>query len=51
MPDVTAVAAILIKLATAVETTGIGRSVDRRDFGLCFLAAMVILDGSGCRAA
>ena len=43
MPDVTAVTAILIKLATAVETTGIGRSVDRSDFGLRFLAAMVIL--------
>ena len=43
MPDVTAVTAILIKLATAVETTGIGRSVDRSEFGLRFLAAMVIL--------
>jgi hypothetical protein len=29
--------------ATAVETTGIGRSVGRSDFGLRFLAAMVIL--------
>ena len=43
MPDVTAVTAILIKPATAVETTGIGRSVGRSDFGLRFLAAMVIL--------
>ena len=43
VPDVTAVTAILIKPATAVETTGIGRSVDRSDFGLRFLAAMVIL--------
>ena len=43
VPDVTAVTAILIKPATAVETTGIGRSVGRRDFGLRFLAAMVIL--------
>lgn len=43
MPDATAVTAILIKPATAVETTGIGRSVGRRDFGLRFLAAMVIL--------
>ena len=43
MPDVTAVTAILIRPATAVETTGIGRSVGRSDFGLRFLAAMVIL--------
>ena len=43
VPDVTAVTAILIKPATAVETTGIGRSVGRSDFGLRFLAAMVIL--------
>ena len=42
-PDVTAVRVISIKLPTAVETTGIGRSVGRSDFGLCFLAAMVIL--------
>ena len=38
-----AVTAILIRPATAVETTGIGRSVLRGDFGLRFLAAMVIL--------
>ena len=43
VPDVTAVTAILIRPATAVETTGIGRSVGRSDFGLRFLAAMVIL--------
>jgi hypothetical protein len=48
---VTAVTAILIRPATAVETTGIERSVGRSDFGLRFLAAMVILDGSGCTAA
>ena len=48
VPDVTAVRAILIRLATAVETVGIGRSVGRRDFGLRF---MVILGRSGCRAA
>ena len=52
MPDVPAVTAILIKPETAVETTDIGRSVGRSDFGLRLLAAMVILgDGSGCRAA
>ena len=39
----TAVRVILIKLPTAVEITGIGRSVGRSDFGLRFLAAMVIL--------
>ena len=39
----TAVRVISIKLPTAVETTGIARSVGRRDFGLRFLAAMVIL--------
>jgi hypothetical protein len=42
VPDVTAVRVILIKLPTAVETTGIGRSVGRNDFGLRFLAAMEI---------
>ena len=42
-PDVTAVRVISIKLPTAVETTGIGRSAWRSDFGLRFLAAMVIL--------
>ena len=39
-PDVTAVRVISIKLPTAVETTGI---VGRSDFGLGFLAAMVVL--------
>ena len=39
----TAVRVISIKLPTAVETTGIGRSVGCSDFGLRFLAAMVIL--------
>jgi hypothetical protein len=43
VPDVTAVTAILIRPATAVETADIGRSVSRSDFGLRFLAAMVIL--------
>jgi hypothetical protein len=43
VPDVTAVNAISMKPATAVETTGIGRSVGRSDFGLRFLAAMVLL--------
>ena len=44
VPDVTAVTVILIRLPTAVETTGIGRSVGHRDFGLrFFFAAMVIL--------
>ena len=43
VPDVTAVTAILIRPATAVETTDIGRSVGGSDFGLRFLAAMVIL--------
>ena len=33
----TAVTAILMSPATAVETTGIGRSVGRSDFGLRFL--------------
>jgi hypothetical protein len=42
-PRVTAVRVISIKLPTAVETTGIGRSVGRSDFGLRFLAAMVLL--------
>ena len=52
MPDVTAVTAILIGPATAVETTGIGRSVGCSDFSLRFFAAMVILgDGAGCCAA
>ena len=46
MPDVTAVTAILIRPETAVETTDIGRSVGRSDFGLRLLAAMVIL-GAG----
>ena len=46
-PDVTAVRVILIKLPTAVETTGIARSVGRSDFGLRFLAAMVILGRVG----
>jgi hypothetical protein len=40
---VIAVRVILITLPTAVEITGIGRSVCRSDFGLRFLAAMVIL--------
>ena len=43
MDDVTAVTAILIKLPTAVEITGSGRSACRNDFGLRFLVAMVIL--------
>jgi hypothetical protein len=43
VPDVTTVTAILIRPATAVETADIGRSVSRSDFGLRFLAAMVIL--------
>jgi hypothetical protein len=34
----------LIRLATADEATGIGQSVRRSDFGLRFLAAMVILE-------
>jgi hypothetical protein len=34
---------MLIKLPTAIEITGIGRSGCRSDFGLRFLAAMVIL--------
>ena len=42
-PDVTAVTAILIRPATTVETPGIGRSVGRSEFGLHFLAAIVIL--------
>jgi hypothetical protein len=42
-PDVTAVSVILIKLPTAFEITGIGRSARRNDFGLRFLAAMAIL--------
>ena len=42
VPDVTAVTAILIRPATAVETTDIGRSVGGSDFGLR-LAAMMIL--------
>jgi len=42
-PDVTAVRVISIKLPTAVETTGIERSVGCSDFGLRFLAAMVLL--------
>lgn len=46
-PDVSAVRVISIKLPTAVETTGIGRSVGRSDFGLHFLAAMVILGRVG----
>ena len=41
----TAVTVILIRLPTAVETTGIGRSVGRNDFGFrFFFAAMVILE-------
>ena len=48
MPDVTAVTAILIRPATAVEATGIGRSVGRSDLGLRFLAAMVLLGRPGC---
>ena len=36
VPDVTVVTAILMRPATAVETTGIGRSVGRSDFGLRF---------------
>jgi len=43
VPDVTAVTAILIRPATAVEATGIGRSVGRSTFGLRFLATMVLL--------
>jgi hypothetical protein len=43
VPDVAAVTAILIRPATAFETADIGRSVGRSDFGLRFLAAMVIL--------
>ena len=39
----TTVTAILIRPATAVETTDIGRSVGDSDFGLRFLAAMMIL--------
>ena len=39
----TAVTVILIRLATAVETTGIGRSVGRNNFGFRFFAAMGIL--------
>ena len=42
-PNVAAVRVMSIKLPTAVETTGIGRSVGRSDFGLRFLAAMVLL--------
>ena len=42
VPDVTTVTAILIRPATAVETTDIGRSVGGSDFGLR-LAAMMIL--------
>jgi len=40
---VTAVKVILIKLPTAVEITGIGRSACRNVFGLRFLAAIAIL--------
>jgi hypothetical protein len=39
-PDVTAVTLMLIRLPTAVESTEIGRSVRRSDFGLRILAAM-----------
>ena len=38
VPDVTAVRVISIKLPTAVETTGIGRSVGRSDFGFALLS-------------
>ena len=53
VPDVTAVTVILISLPTAVETTGIGRSVGRNDFGFRFFFAAIgiLLGGSGCRAA
>ena len=41
MDDVTAVTAILIKLPTAVEITGSGRSACRNDFGLRFFFAAI----------
>ena len=36
---------MLIRLPTAVESTGIERPVGRNEFGFRFLAAMVILAG------
>jgi hypothetical protein len=44
---VTAVTVMLIRLPTAVESTGIERPVGRNEFGFRFLAAMVILAGVG----
>jgi hypothetical protein len=40
-PDVTAVTVILIRLPTAVESTEIGRSVRRSDFGFRFFFAAI----------